>query len=153
MYRSRRRAVLATSREKVKSCRPFLMLLNRFKTTVLDSRGALLLDSVVAIGVFAMVGAAVLAGVSSSRSAGVTLEYKATAEEIGRNQMEYIFTLPYQDHLSDPYPTLVAPQGYSVTVVTNEFKTGDTDIERIIVTVFHGSQKTLLLETLRAKEQ
>lgn len=153
MYSFPRRVSLATRKEKGKSCRPFLMLLGRLKTTVLDSRGALLIDSVVAIGVFAIVGAAVLAGVSSARSNGVRVEHKAIAEKVARNQMEYIFSLPYQNPLSTPYPTLVAPQGYSVTVVANEFKAGDMDIERIIVKVLHGNQNILLLETLRAKEQ
>ena len=67
--------------------------------------------------------------------------------------MEYVFSLPYQNHLSAPYPTIVAPSGYSVTVVTKEFKVGDTDIEKIIVNVLRGSKNILLLETLRAREK
>ena len=153
MYTSHRRAILATSRQNVMSCRPFLMLLGRLKTMVLDSRGALLIDSIVAIGVVALIGAAVLASVSSSRTTGSRVEYNAIAEKVGRNQMEYVFSLPYQNPNSTPYPTVVPPQGYSVTVVANEFKVGDTDIEKIIVNVLHGNQNILLLETLRAKEQ
>lgn len=126
---------------------------SRLPAGVRDSRGALLVESVVAIGVFALIGAAVLASVSSARATGARIELKAVAEKVGRNQMEYIFSLPYQDPQSTPYPTVVAPQGYSVNVAASEFKAGDTDIERIIVNVLHENQNILLLETLRTKAQ
>ena len=124
---------------------------NRLLAVGWDSRGALLIDSVVAIGVFALIGAAVLAGVSSSRTTGARVEYLAIAETVGRNQMEYVFSLAYQNPQSTPYPTITPPQGYSVTVVAQEYKVGDSDIEKIIVNVLHDNQNILLLETLRAK--
>ena len=121
-------------------------------TALRDSTGALLIESVVAITVLALIGAAVLSGVSSSRTTGVRVEHKAIAEKVARNQMEYVFSLPYQNPQSTPYPTVVAPEGYSVTVVANEYKSGITDIEKIIVNVLHRNQNILLLETLRGKK-
>ena len=73
-----------------------------------------------------------------------------TAQTVGRNQMEYIFSLPYQDPTSS-YPLVTVPQGYGVTADAEEYVAGDPDIAKIVVRVNHGSKIVLVLETLRVR--
>ena len=56
-----------------------------------------MLEAIVGITIFAVVGAAVLGGVSTTRRAGSTLERQAIAENIARNQMENLFSLAYRE--------------------------------------------------------
>ncbi len=116
----------------------------------LGSHGGLMLEAVVAMAVFALVGVAVLVGLSTTHTSGATVEGHSIAENLGRNQVEYIFSIPYQDPPSF-YPTVVAPIGYGITAAAEEFVQNETAVQKIVVTVDHGGETVLVLETLRAK--
>ena len=122
-----------------------------FQQTVLDARGSLLLESMAAITVFALVGGAVLSGVSTALNTGSMVEGQSVAEEIARNQMESVFNESYQEPQSTPYPTIVPPTRYAVSVAADEYLTGDLDIEMVVVTVSRDNQSILVLETLRTR--
>lgn len=117
----------------------------------MDERGNLLLETLVAITVFALVGGAVLSGTSTALNTGTTVEEQSVAEEIARNQMESVFNESYQQPLSTPYPTIVPPAGYAVSLAADEYLTGDVDIEMLVVTVSRDSKNLLVLETLRTR--
>jgi len=68
-----------------------------FRKTSLDTRGSLLLESMIAITVFAVVGGAVLSGTSTALSTGSIIERQSVAEEITRNQMDSVFNQSYQE--------------------------------------------------------
>ena len=116
----------------------------------LGSRGSLMLEAVVAMSVFALVGVAVLVGLSTTHNSGATVEGHSIAENLGRNQVEYIFSIPYQDPPSF-YPTVVAPTGYGITAAAEEYVQNETAVQKIVVTVDHGGETVLVLETLRAR--
>jgi len=124
---------------------------NLFKKAALDARGSLLLESMIAITVFAVVGGAVLSGTSTSLKTGTLVEGQSIAEEIARNQMESVFNESYQEPPGSPYATMVPPAGYAVTVAADEYLTGDVDIEMVVVTVSRDSENLLVLETLRTR--
>ena len=117
----------------------------------MDSRGNLLLETVVAITIFALVGGAVLSGMSTALDTGSMVEGQSVAEEIARNQMESVFNASYQEPLSTPYPTIVPPAGYAINLTADEYLTGDVDIEMAVVTVSRDSENILVLETLRTR--
>lgn len=127
-----------------------LTAVRRLQTLPRDCRGASLMETVIAVMVFALVGTAVLSGVSTAHTSGATTERQSTAENIARNQMEYAFSLPYQNWPSS-YPTIGVPQGYAVTCQAEEYVLGDLNIEKVIVTVTFDSTQQLVLETLRTK--
>lgn len=115
-----------------------------------ECRGALLMETVMAVMAFTLVGTAALVGLSTTQISGAKTEDQSIAENLARNQMEHVFSLPYQDPPSS-YPSVAAPPGYSVATAATEFVAGDVRIEKIVVTVTHGGQGVLTLETLRAK--
>ena len=117
----------------------------------MDSRGNLLLETVVAITIFALVGGAVLSGMSTALDTGSMVEGQSVAEEIARNQMESVFNVSYQEPLSTPYPTVVPPAGYAINLTADEYLTGDVNIGMVVVTVSRDSENILVLETLRTR--
>ena len=109
----------------------------RLRSLVGDCKGGLMMEVVVAVTVFTLVGTAVLVGLSTAHTSGAATESQSIAENIGRNQMEYMLTLPYQLPPSI-YATVEPHQGYSVTAVGEEYVIGGPNIERVIVTVSRG---------------
>ena len=147
------RNILAAGKQQAwSSLRTFgQAVLATFRKPAVDTTGSLLLESMVAITVFALVGGAVLSGVSTALNTGSMVEGQSVAEEIARNQMESVFNESYQEPQSTPYPTIVPPTRYAVSVAADEYLTGDLDIEMVVVTVTRDNQSILVLETLRTR--
>ena len=125
------------------------------------TKGALLLETMIAVGVFSMVGVAALAGLSTSIKVRARIERDAIAENIVRNQMEFVFTQDYKSWNGPvPYPSAINsstsayPPGYAVTVESTEAPDfeGDPDIERITVTVTQHGVQVMVIETARSKD-
>lgn len=130
-----------------------------------ESRGAALLESVIALTIFAALGTAVLMGVRAAHNSGDVTERNSIAENLARNQMEYVFDQPY---LSPPatYVSIAnavdvsytVEPGFSVMAQALVFTDGDpsivndTNLEKVLVTVSEGGQSILSVETLRANE-
>lgn len=100
--------------------------------------------------VFLAVGASVLVGLSRVQSSGLSTENESVAENLARNQMESLFSLPYQDPPSF-YSPVIVPTGYTVTAAAEEYVVGSTDIEKVVVRVSFGVKEVLMLETLRLR--
>ncbi len=109
------------------------------------------MEAVVGVAAFSLVGTAVISGLSTTQISSARAERQSIAENLGRNQMESVFSEPYSEPPSS-YTSVPAPPGYGVTAVADEYVPGDTTIEMIIVTVTHGGADVLVLETLRADE-
>ena len=123
---------------------------------VSDCRGGILMETILVVLVFSLVGTAVLSGISGTRSSGARTERQGFAENIARNQIEYIFTLPYQEPPST-YPSInLSGQDYAGYAVSGQAiddpdSGGNPNIERVLATVSFGGGEILSLETLRAK--
>ena len=126
-------------------------LLARLQSAALVSRGSLMLEMVVAVMVYTLVGSAVMAGLSTTYLSGARTEDQSVAESLGRSQMEYVFSLPYQDPVST-YPSIAPPPGYGVSALAEEYLAGIATVERVVVTVSHDGSDILVMETLRTKE-
>ena len=132
--------------------------LARGRAMVADSTAALLLETIIAVSVFVMIAGATLTGATMIQRGRATLERQAIAENLLRNQMEYVFSLPYKSPTSTfvysfPTPTSI-PSGYSVSVVattTDAFPT-DGNIKKIVVTVKRDAETVLQVETFRTNK-
>ena len=115
-----------------------------------SQRGTMMVEALIAVSVFTLLGAAVLSGSSATRNASASAEQSAVAENIARNQIETILAAPYQDppHTYSPIST---PPGYAVTAEARELVVNDTNIAAIIVTVTLKGEPALTLESIRTK--
>lgn len=131
----------------------------RLRFAVPDSRGGLLLETVVAVIVFALIGTTVLVGVSTARRSGTIVDNQSIAENVARNQMEYTFSRAYKApplnyaSISDlPGNDFNVPAGFTVTAAAI-LRSGSTDpnIETVRVTVSHLGEQILVVETIRGR--
>jgi hypothetical protein len=116
-----------------------------------DMRGALMLDAVIAMLTFSMVGFAVMGGLSTTQLSSNAVEGQTVAENLARNQLEVAFAAPY---ISPPttFTTVAVPDGYGITAVAEEYVQGDGNIQKIVVTVSRDGASVLTVETLRVKQ-
>jgi hypothetical protein len=73
------------------------------------------------------------------------------AENAARNQMEYVFTLPYLD-APGAYSVIEAPRGFTVTAQAEEYVVGDPDVQKVVVTAIRDARNVLVLETVRFRQ-
>lgn len=116
------------------------------------ARGLMLLETIVVVTVFALVGTAVMMGLNTTYAVGENTESQSLAENIARNQMENIFTQTYSPPGGSDYATITPPVGYAVAVAHENVPTPDPDIEKITVTISRDSVDILSLETYRFSE-
>jgi len=128
-------------------------LLRRWIPGISDSHGALLLETLIAVTVMISVATATMVGLSATQKVRTDLERQAMAENIVRNQMEYIWSFPYQT-TSAQYQVTTVPSGYQVSNVqqVEELIAGNSNLQKITVTVSHDGSELLVLETYRTNE-
>ncbi|MCH8898075.1 MAG: hypothetical protein IIC33_07265 [Chloroflexi bacterium] len=142
-------------KSKIRKLRVDVMI---WTTRIIDSArgsaGSILLETVVAVMVFGLVGTAVMGGLGTVNISGAKTESQSIAENIARNQMEYLFSQPYREPQQTPYPNISVPTGYSVSTTLDFANTvnPDPEIEKITATVSHDAQIILTLETVRGRK-
>ena len=124
----------------------------RLKALARDRRGALLMETMIALTLLTGGGTMLLVGLQTTNRSGAHTESQRIREEIARNQMEDIFNRVFLTPTStSSYPTITAiDPNHTVTNTTAPYS-GDPIIQRIIVTVTWGDRGDLVLETLRAQ--
>ena len=117
-------------------------------------RGALLLETVVSLTVFGVLGSAVLSGVQTSHISKRNFDAQSEAENLVRNQLEHALEQPYKAWPTSGniyYDAVTStPSGYTITAEALQYSTStDTKIETIRVTVTHDGQTIKVFETIR----
>ena len=112
-----------------------------------ESAGSMLLETVVAVMVFGLVGTAVMGGLGTVNISGAKTESQSIAENIARNQMEYLFSQPYREPQQTPHPTISVPTGYSVSTTLDFADTVNPDPEIEKMTACHRPVLARLEET------
>ena len=115
-----------------------------------NQRGTMMVEALIAVSVFTLLGAAVLSGSTATRSASASAEQAAVAENIARNQLETILAAPYQDP-PHSYAAISTPPGYAVTADARELVVNDANIATVVVTVTVKGEPVLTLESIRTK--
>ena len=122
----------------------------RARACAFNERGTMMVEALIAVSVFTLLGAAVLSGSTATRSASASAEQAAVAENIARNQLETILAAPYQDP-PHSYAPISTPPGYAVTAGAQELVGGDTNVAIISVSVTLKGEPVLTLESLRTR--
>lgn len=115
----------------------------------------------VLLSVFAVLGVAILGAIQTSHFAKGRFDVQSDAENIVRNQLEYVFGKPYVSPGEGSYPSItepdsgyILPEGYEVAVevlaVSGE---PPSKISTIEVTVTRNSEVVRVFETLRANHR
>ncbi len=119
-------------------------------------RGSILMETVIALITFVLVGTAVLRGVSTTFISGANTENQSISDNIARNQLELLASQPFQADATN-YPIVATPDGYAVVVPAVPLLTEDpTEIQKLIVTVSTArisgdvGEEILRLETVKA---
>ena len=127
-------------------------------------QGFSLVEVLVAVLLLGVIAAAFLMGLTTASKALLVTDERATAKNLAESEMEYIgncdydlltspwsYELPTQKPLWDPDHDLSEVyEGYTVKVNGNSFDidgdgSNDEDIQRITITVRHGTKKVLTL--------
>lgn len=114
-----------------------------------EQPGDSLLEVATAIAILAVIMTGVLACFSSSPTSTGEGAVQSAAENIGRNQMEYVFEQPYIAPEA-AYDTITPPECFSVTAEALEYMAGDPNLEIIRVSVYQQGKEILVIETLRS---
>lgn len=132
----------------------------RFRFAVTNAVGITLMETVIALAMFSSAGTAVLLGVSAAHTSSDRVSASAVAENLARNQMEYVSSLdfvtagtPYPSIADDSDINLSIPTGYAVTAATQSYVAADGytgSIQKIVVTVTRDGTSILVLESLRS---
>ena len=131
---------------------------DRVRSAIAKSTGVTLLETVIALAMFSSAGTAVLMGVSAAHISSDRVEAHAIAENLARNQMEYVLSLEYvapggnyASVADDVILNLTIPSGYSVSAVAEFYLADDFtgSIENVVITVSRDAQSVIILESLR----
>jgi hypothetical protein len=118
------------------------------------------METVIALAMFSSAGTAVLLGVSAAHTSSDRVNASAVAENLARNQMEYVNSLAYvappgnyASVADDLALNFSVPTGFAVSAGTETYVADDGYtgfIEKVVVTVTRDSQSILVLESLRS---
>ena len=112
--------------------------------------GGLLIETVIALTVFGVLGSVVLSGVQTSNISKRKFESQSVSENLVRNQMEYVMTQTYKPWTDVYDPVTSTPAGYSIVAEALQYSTStDPNIETVRVTVTHQGQTVKVFETIR----
>lgn len=97
-------------------------------------------------------------GISAAHTSSDRVDASAVAENLARNQMEYVYTLPYLGPTAtyasiadDEGLDFTIPTGFAVSAAAQSYLSDgfSGSIEKVVVTVTRDGQSVLVLESLR----
>jgi type II secretory pathway pseudopilin PulG len=106
------------------------------KTERLRQRGVILLETLVAISIISTVVLASMTALSTASVASRQVDEETTAGIIVISQIESIKTQPYVA-TGGSYALVDTPDGYVVSNTTTAYFGGDSNIQKVTVTVTH----------------
>ena len=114
-----------------------------------SQRGALLIETVVSLIVFGLVGTAVLSAVQISASSKNQFQIQSEAELMVRRQLGAVHEQAYL-FPPDTYVSIPPSQAYTVTAESVVWDVSSPDISTLRITVYHSGQEVRVFETLRS---
>ena len=132
----------------------------RLRSATFNSLGITLIETVIALAIFSSAGTAVLMGVGAAHTSSDRVKASAIAENLARNQMEYVSTLSYvtppgsyASIADDVNLNITLPTGFGVSAAAETYVADDGfngSIEKVVVTVTRDGQSIFVLESLRS---
>jgi len=108
-----------------------------------------LVESILAVAILGSTVFVLLNGLSAGAISVGMLQEDIVAENLGRTQLEYTKSLPFNTAPFTYDPVEVIPEGYSVTAEATPISSRDGNIQRLIITVYHGEKIVYSLEGFR----
>jgi prepilin-type N-terminal cleavage/methylation domain-containing protein len=99
-----------------------------------NEKGFSLIEVIIALALLGIIAVAFMSGLATASKAIYIADERATAENLARNQMEYVKEQTYADSYSAPIPDEYNDAGYSATIDTNEL---EVDLQEITVKIYH----------------
>ena len=135
-------------------------LAGRFRSALCNPAGLTLMETVIALAIFSSAGTAVLMGVRAAHTSSDRVNASAVAENLARNQMEYVSSLSdlappgtYASIADDVALNISIPTGFAVSAAAQTYIASDGfigSIETVVVTVTRDGQNVLVLKSLRS---
>ena len=104
-----------------------------------------MVETLVAVAIMGTTTVALLAALSTGSIAVTIVEENVNAGAIARSQLEYTQSLPYQIAPAT-YDTITPPEEYGVTAEAFPVDGADSDIQEIVVTVYHHGEDVLVVQ-------
>ena len=123
--------------------------LRRRLHALLDAqRGALLMETVVSLSVFGILGTTLLTGVQTSYLSKTKFDIQSEAENLVRNEMESVFDQAYKVP-GLTYNSTTTADGFSATSDAVTYSATSTDIEIVRITIQYEGNTVKVFETIR----
>ena len=121
------------------------------KARLAAQKGGLLVETVVVLSVFGILGTTVLSGLQTGSMSKRNFEQDSTEENITRNQLDSVFEQPYKapDDPDPTYTSITPPTGYTVTAESITHYSTSSDISIVRITVIRDGQTVRVHESLR----
>ena len=117
-----------------------------------NEKGFSLLETITALALFSIISFGFLTGLFTMTKATVVAKDRTVAENLARNELEYVKTLSYQ-YGAEYYqvsPALVVPPGWIVNPpVVSLVNESDNGVQKVTVTVKHNGEPVLSLFTYK----
>ena len=112
---------------------------------VQDQRGLGLVESLAAVAILGTAVVAFIVALSAGSIAVREQNQEVVAQSLARTQLEYVKGLSYD---ITSYPTVNTPEGYAISVEVSAIAEadGDTDIQKIMVTISREGEDILTVE-------
>ena len=112
-------------------------------------KGSFLIEAVVSMAVFSVLGLAMMRGIQTSYVGKRSFDIQSSAENMIRNQIESVFNQAYVQPGSS-YTAVSVPSTYAISADAITYDGSSTDIETVRITVSQNGQVLKITETLRA---
>ena len=121
-------------------------LLKRYRFSMKKQSGFGLVESLLGVAILGSTVFMLLGGLSTGAISIGILQEDIVAENIGRTQLEYTKSLPFRTAPFSYESFNEVPEGYSLTTNAVPISSRDDNIQRLIITVFHGDRSAYILE-------
>jgi len=122
-----------------------------------SEKGFSLIEATISLAILALLAVVFLGGLATTSRAGLILDEHSKAQNLARNQMEYVKSQGYIPNATE-YPLAQIPdeyQGYSANITAdplyNEGGIPRDGIQKITVTIEHDDKVVATLECYKAE--